>query len=189
MREAGMCIAEQRDLNRVFDLLESSFAADDFRRAEVRLRPSFVAAGTVRTSADRRLDDDVAIWSWNRGDGDNPALWEIKLPLLSGESRIGSMVLWKDGAQDETSLSHMHAIAGELREAVQVKIVELWPGVIVEDRTWREPSQPSGAGSERVVDIAHADEFQRRREERTAGDPRVGQAARTGDLSRQTRVS
>jgi hypothetical protein len=99
------------------------------------------------------------------------------------------MVLWKDGAQDETSLSHMHAIAGELREAVQDKIVELWPGVIVEDRSWRESSQSSGAGSERVVAIAHADEFHRRREERTGGDSRVAQPARTGDLSRQTRVS
>jgi hypothetical protein len=189
MREAGMCIAEQRDLNRVFDVLESTFAADDFRRAEVRLRPSFVAAGSVRTAADRRLEDDVAIWSWNRGDAEDPALWEIKLPLLSGESRIGSMVLWKDSAKNETSLSHMHAIAGELREAVQVKIVELWPGVIVEDRTWRDPSEQTATSAERVVAIAHADEFHRRREERTSDGTRAVQAARTGDLSRHTRAS
>jgi hypothetical protein len=189
MREAGMCIAEQRDLNRVFDVLESSFAADDFRRAEIRLRPSFVAAGSVRTAVDRRLDDDVAIWSWNRGDAEDPALWEIKLPLLSGASRIGSMVLWKDGAKNETSLSHMHAIAGELREAVQVKIVELWPDVIVEDRTWRAPSEPMGTGGERVVAIAHAEEFHRRREERTVSDSRVAQPTRPGDLSRHTRAS
>jgi hypothetical protein len=189
MREAGLCIAEQRDLNRVFDLLESSFAADDFRRAEVRLRPSFVTSGFARTATDRRLEDDVAIWSWNRGDGDNPSLWEIKLPLLSGESRIGSMVLWKNGLDDESSLSHMHAIAGELREAVQIKIVELWPSVIVEDRTWRDGSEPSGTGGERVVAIAHADEFHRRREERSAAETRVAQSARPGDLSRQTRAS
>jgi UDP-GlcNAc:undecaprenyl-phosphate GlcNAc-1-phosphate transferase len=189
MREAGLCIAEQRDLDRVFDLLEDTFAADDFRRAEVRLRPSFVAAGMVRATTDRRLEDDVAIWSWNRGDGDNPALWEIKLPLLSGESRIGSMVLWKNGLEDESSLSHMHAIAGELREAVQIKIVELWPGVIVEDRTWRDGSAPSGSGGERVVALAQAGEFHRRREERSADKPRVAQSARPGDLSRHTRAS
>ena len=189
MREAGMCIAEQRDLNRVFDVLESSFAADDFRRAEVRLRPSFVAAGSVRMAADRRLEDDVAIWSWNRGDAEDPALWEIKLPLLSGASRIGSMVLWKDGAKNETSLSHMHAIAGELREAVQVKIVELWPNVVVDDRTWRAPSEPTGVSGERVVAIAHADEVHRRRDDRSVDDTRAAQSARTGDLSRQTRAS
>lgn len=163
VREAGVRIARQRDLERVFDILESTFAGDDFQRAEVRLRPSFVKTAHVGTLDDRRLEDDIAIWSWNRGDHEDPTLWEIKLPLIEGDHRIGSMVLWKDGAGKETSLSHMHAIAGGLRTAVQMKIVQLWPGVVVNERSWSDPER--GGGGDQVRPLVAVDETHRRRED------------------------
>ncbi len=162
MREAGVRIRRQRDLERVFDILETSFAADDFQRAEVRLRPSFVRTASVGTLDDRRLEDDIAVWSWNRGEHEDPTLWEIKLPLIEGDHRIGSLVLWKDGAGNETALSHMHTIAGELRSSVQAKIVQLWPGVVVQERSWQSGS---GGGGEILKPFATADETHRRRED------------------------
>ncbi len=162
MREAGVRIARQRDLERVFDILESSFGADDFLRAEVRLRPSFVRSASVGTLDDRRLEDDIAIWSWNKGDHEDPSLWEIKLPLIEGDHRIGSLVLWKDGAGNETALSHMHTIAGELRSSVQAKIVQLWPGVLVQERSWQSGSS---GGGEISKPFAAIDETHRRRED------------------------
>ena len=162
VREAGVRIARQRDLERVFDILESTFAGDDFQRAEVRLRPSFVKHASVGTMDDRRLEDDIAIWSWNRGNHEDPSLWEIKLPLIEGDHRIGSLVLWKDGAGKETSLSHLYAIAGQLRAAVQMKIVQLWPGIVVAERSW---SGPGVGGGELVRPIIAGDETYRRRDD------------------------
>ncbi|MFL5578383.1 MAG: hypothetical protein ACJ79S_20705, partial [Gemmatimonadaceae bacterium] len=55
--------------------------------------------------------------------------WEIKLPLLgTGGMRIGSLVLWQDGLANETSLSHMHTVARDLRQAVQGKLEVFWHG-------------------------------------------------------------
>ena len=184
VREAGVRIARQRDLERVFDILESTFAGDDFQRAEVRLRPSFVKTAHVGTMDDRRLEDDIAIWSWNRGDHQDPSLWEIKLPLIEGDHRIGSLVLWKDGAGKETSLSHLHAIAGQLRAAVQMKIVQLWPGVVVAERSW------SGAGStggDVPKPIVATDETHRRREDITKVP--MSAVARAPERERTTRAS
>ena len=184
VREAGVRIARQRDLERVFDILESTFAGDDFQRAEVRLRPSFVKTAHVGTMDDRRLEDDIAIWSWNRGDHEDPSLWEIKLPLIEGDHRIGSLVLWKDGADKETSLSHIHAIAGQLRAAVQMKIVQLWPGVVVAERSW---SGSSDGGGELVRPIVTSDETHRRREDITKVPMSAG--ARAPERGRTTRAS
>jgi len=184
VREAGVRIARQRDLERVFDILESTFAGDDFQRAEVRLRPSFVKTAHVGTMDDRRLEDDIAIWSWNRGDHEDPSLWEIKLPLIEGDHRIGSLVLWKDGADKETSLSHIHAIAGQLRAAVQMKIVQLWPGVVVAERNW---SGSSDGGGELVRPIVASDETHRRREDITKVPMSAG--ARAPERGRTTRAS
>jgi UDP-GlcNAc:undecaprenyl-phosphate GlcNAc-1-phosphate transferase len=185
VREAGVRIARQRDLERVFDILESTFASDDFQRAEVRLRPSFVKTAKVGMMEDRRLEDDIAIWSWNRGDHEDPSLWEIKLPLIEGDHRIGSLVLWKDGADKESSLSHIHAIAGQLRAAVQMKIVQLWPGVVVSERSW------SGAGStnggEVLKPFVATDETHRRREDITKVP--MSAAQRSGEHGRATRAS
>ena len=160
LREAGVRIARQRDLERVFDILEDTFAADDFQRAEVRLRPSFARAATSNAVDDRRLEDDVAIWSWNRGADNDPSLWEIKLPLIEADHRIGSLVLWKDGAGKESALSHVPTIAGEVRAAVQLKIVQLWPGVAA-----RLTADPARAGGELVMPFAAVDETHRRRED------------------------
>jgi UDP-GlcNAc:undecaprenyl-phosphate GlcNAc-1-phosphate transferase len=192
MREAGMRITQQCELDSVFDVLETSFAEDDFARAEVRLRQSFARNASSAKNGDRRLDDDVAIWSWDRGDREDPMLWEIKLPLISGPSRIGSLVLWKDGSDKETSLSHIHTIAGPLRVAVQEKLAELWPDVVVQERGWTGSSNSGGGESdsdERLVPLVAADELHRRREERIIAEPRSAKPARSGDLSRHTRAS
>ena len=183
IREAGARISRQRDLTRVFAILEANFAADDFQRAEVRLRPSFVGSGTADAD-DRRLDDDLAIWSWNRGGHDDPTLWEIKLPLVDGDRRIGSMVLWKDGAGSGTALSHMHAIAGELRSALQLKIVQLWPSIAPQARSWTDP----GSGGELVKPFIAVDETHRRRED-VGRVPISAAAQRNADRARATRAS
>ena len=183
IREAGARISRQRDLGRVFSILEASFSADDFQRAEVRLRPSFLGSGTADVTDDRRLDDDLAIWSWNRGEHDDPTLWEIKLPLVDGDHRIGSLVLWKDGAGSGTALSHMNTIAGELRSAVQSKIVQLWPSIASQARSWTD----SGSG-ELVKPFIAVDETHRRRED-VVRVPISAAAQRNTDRGRATRAS
>ena len=189
IREAGLRIARQRDLDKVFDILEDSFAGDDFQRAEVRLRQSFALSGNAAVPPDRRLDDDVAVWSWNRGDHDDPSLWEIKLPLLRMGNRIGSLVLWKDGAGKETALSHMQAIAGQMRIALQEKLAELWPEVAVEDHAWSAPVPGGANGGELLVPIIAGDELHRRREERATVEPRIARPMRASDMERTHRAS
>ena len=146
IREASSQLALANDLERVFATMESCFAADQFRRVEIRLLPSFLQnVEPLHTREDhragRRRDDDVTVWSWE-GPGSpklgvvtthtyatTPDWWEIRLPLADrrGE-RIGSLVLWHDdGAGGETSISHMHVIAGEFRGQVQHKLLDLWP--------------------------------------------------------------
>ena len=182
LREAGVRIARQRDLERVFDILEDSFEADDFQRAEVRLRPSFARSAIAVAVDDRRLEDDVAIWSWNRGAHDDPTLWEIKLPLIEGDHRIGSLVLWKDGAGKESALSHIPTIAGEVRAAVQMKIIQLWPGVAA-----RLAGDPGRSGGELVRPFATVDETHRRREDSTKVP--LSATPRTPGHGRATRAS
>ena len=126
IREATVQLVEMTDLAGVFGTLERTFAADTFHRAEIRLRPSFMA-GDASAGRDRRLEDDMIVWSWNRNGAAHPGWWEIKLPLLDVEGqRIGSLIMWQDGMESETSLSHVHTIARELRQAVQMKLVQLW---------------------------------------------------------------
>jgi hypothetical protein len=143
-----------------------------------------VKTAHVGTMDDRRLEDDIAIWSWNRGDHEDPSLWEIKLPLIEGDHRIGSLVLWKDGADKESSLSHIHAIAGQLRAAVQMKIVQLWPGVVVAERSW---SGSGDGGGELVRPLVATDETHRRREDITKVP--MSAVARTPERERTTRAS
>ena len=129
IREATMQLVQLTDLDQVFRTLERTFAADNFHRAEIRLRPSFIA-GDNPVGRDRRLEDDMVVWSWNRNGAAHPGWWEIKLPLLDAAGqRIGSLIMWQDGMESETSLSHVHTIARDLRQAVQMKLLELWiPG-------------------------------------------------------------
>ena len=127
IREASLRLSDQNDLDTVFTTLEHTFAADEFQCAEVRLRRSFVESVSAAEGPDRRLEDDVPVWSWHRAGAGLAACWEIKLPLLGavGE-RIGSLVLWQDGTGSDTSLSHMHTIASDLRHQVERKLVALW---------------------------------------------------------------
>lgn len=167
VREASLKLAQLDDLDAVFAELEATFASDEFQRAEVRLRPSFLY-GDVVASLDRRLDDDVAVWTWSRSGLSEPSLWEIKLPLLSAAGeRVGSMALWQDGLSEETSLSHIHTIAGDLRAVVQHKVIALWHHP---DRAIAEEiSSIDGPSLERVVPLLPViDDGPRRQDERGA---------------------
>jgi UDP-GlcNAc:undecaprenyl-phosphate GlcNAc-1-phosphate transferase len=125
IREASHRVSELTELDRVFETLEATFEEDEFECAEVRLRHSFVGAGALMEY--RRLDDDVPVWAWHRSNVTLAACWEIRLPLLapSGE-RIGSLVVWQDRRGDDVSLADMHAIAHDLRAAVEQKLLDLW---------------------------------------------------------------
>jgi UDP-N-acetylmuramyl pentapeptide phosphotransferase/UDP-N-acetylglucosamine-1-phosphate transferase len=151
IREASVQLATLSDLGTVFRTLERTFAVDEFVRAEVRLRPSFIASGRC-TGADRRSEDEVAVWAWSRNGEAHPAWWEIRLPLLDASGdRIGSLVLWQDGLASETSLSHLHTITGELRAQVQRKLLALWRG----DSAFAAAGR---AAFERVVPIPSGDD-------------------------------
>jgi hypothetical protein len=125
IREASLRVSELTELDRVFETLEAAFEEDEFECAEVRLRHSFVGSGALMEY--RRLDDDVPVWAWHRSSVTLAACWEIRLPLLapSGE-RIGSLVVWQDRRGDDVSLADMHAIAHDLRAAVEQKLLDLW---------------------------------------------------------------
>ena len=126
IREISAQLATVNDLGTIFHSLERTFGDDGFQRAEVRLRRSFLDSHDGSTR-DRRFEDDVPVWSWIRPAGAHAACWEIKLPLVDAAGgRIGALVLWQDGLAAETSLSHIHTIARELRPVVQVKLVALW---------------------------------------------------------------
>jgi hypothetical protein len=173
IREASVRVSDLQDLDTVFQTLESTFEQDEFECAEVRLRRSFV--GGVRTvDPDRRLDDDVPVWAWHRSDMTLAACWEIRLPFLapSGE-RIGSLVLWQDGRADDSSLSDIHAIAHDLREVVERKLLALW------ERWDDEPEVAAAVAGDRLADrpvpIARGIE---RVAERGGGADRAGGAER-----------
>ncbi len=125
IREATIQLASINDLAEIFRLLERTFAQDQFARSEVRLRRTFLAPD-VRVS-ERRADDEFAVWTWNPNGATEADWWEIRLPLLgTAGGRIGSLVLWQHSRASETSLSHFHTIAGQLREQVERKIQDLW---------------------------------------------------------------
>ncbi|MDB4907235.1 MAG: UDP-N-acetylmuramyl pentapeptide phosphotransferase/UDP-N-acetylglucosamine-phosphate transferase [Gemmatimonadetes bacterium] len=167
VREASLRVSELGTLDEIFEALGSTFAADDFQRAELRLRPSFVYGQGV-ASLDRRFDDDLAVWTWLRTEVAEASLWEIKLPLIDErEGRVGSIVLWQDGLGDETALSHMHTIARELRGVVQVKVLTLWHNDAYGAR-FRDDGEASTF--EVVVPLPTADDGFRRRDELVAGE-------------------
>ncbi|HKG94573.1 MAG TPA: MraY family glycosyltransferase [Gemmatimonadaceae bacterium] len=127
IREASSRMATLMDLEEVFTAMRRTFEDEEFQRAEVRLRQTFLNETSEFPVLDRRLEDDTPVWAWSRNGSASADWWEIKLPLLDVEGgRIGSLVLWQDGDASETSLSHMHAIAGEFRTAVQTKLLALW---------------------------------------------------------------
>lgn len=172
VREASLRLAQLDDLDLVFEELQSTFAGDEFQRVELRLRPSFVY-GEVVAPLDRRLDDDIAVWTWSRSGLAEPSLWEIKLPLLSevGE-RVGSLALWQDGLADETSLSHIHTIAGDLRHTVQHKVIALWHRS--EARTRLDERAERTPAMERVVPLMPVvEDGHRRVDDRTADGARA----------------
>jgi UDP-GlcNAc:undecaprenyl-phosphate/decaprenyl-phosphate GlcNAc-1-phosphate transferase len=125
LREASVRVAGLEDLSAVFGALSETFEAEDFQRIEVRLRPSFLDGG-IGEPLDRRLDDDMAVWTWRGSVEPSAASWEVRLPFLSeGGERVGSLVLWQD-LEGEANLAHLHTIAGELRQEVERKILALW---------------------------------------------------------------
>ena len=68
----------------------------------------------------------------------------LAMLLFAAASGVGSLVLWQDGAANDTSLSHMHTIAGDLRHEVELKLLALWqplshPGVGVRSERVRPP--------------------------------------------------
>jgi len=161
IREATQQIGALDDLREVFHLLERTFGEDDFHRAEVRLRPSFLDGTDL--ALDRRFDDDVSVWTWSRNGAAHAAWWEIKLPLLDAAGgRIGSMVLWQDGMASETSLSHIHTIARALRPAVEYKLLALWhaaqPAAPVAELLPPSSGPANRRGRESVLEIDRADQ-------------------------------
>ena len=178
MREVSASVSKMGDLVVVFDTLARAFQADDFQRTEVRLRPSFIYRNDVR-ALDRRLEDDIAVWSWSRTSLAEPSLWEIKLPLMDQNgSRIGSLILWQDGLGNEIALSHLHTIAGELRTVVQEKVVALWH-TTEQHRLFTAPvASPDEPVFERVVPLPVAEDAFRRAGDEPMVDDLVVQAKR-----------
>ncbi len=162
IREASMRIDGLSSLDDVFAALAETFSADECQRAEIRLRPSFMYAGDVE-SLDRRLDDDVPVWTWTRSELAEPSLWEIKLPLLDKlGQRVGSLVMWQDGLSSETSLSHMHTVARDLRTTLQRQIIACWhDGEPYVERVAQQPASTF----ERVIPLPTSKESHRRRDE------------------------
>ena len=161
MREVSATVSDMADLVMVFDTLARAFSADDFQRTELRLRPSFIYRDDVR-ALDRRLEDDIAVWSWSRTSLAEPSLWEIKLPLMDQDgSRIGSLILWQDGLGNEIALSHLHTIAGELRTVVQEKVVSLWH-TTEQHQLFTAPTSTIEPVFERVVPLPVGDDAFRR---------------------------
>ena len=152
IREASARVAGLTDLTQVFAALARTFDDDQFMRAEVRLRRSFVDGVMDDVGLDRRLEDDVAVWTWSRNGAAHPTWWEIRLPFVGEQGdRIGSMVLWQDGLATETSLSHVHTIARELRVEVERKLLSFWPQAAAEAPLWPDRSVPIVAVDETAL--------------------------------------
>ena len=125
LREACTRVSESQSVAGVFETMERAFV-DSFERAEIRLRPSFVARG-MKGAPDRRFDDDVLVWSWKRAAPRNGA-WEVRVPMHGprGE-RIGSLLVWQDGTAVDPSLSHLNVVTRDLRAVVERQLWALWP--------------------------------------------------------------
>jgi len=127
IREVSQALALRGDLGQVFDDLERIFAADDFERVEVRLRPAFITGDRSDLVLARRGVDDVTVWAWAAGASMPSGTWEIRLPLLDAHGdRIGALALWQDGSENDLSLAHLPTIARDLRVVVQQKVETLW---------------------------------------------------------------
>ncbi|HEX2780564.1 MAG TPA: MraY family glycosyltransferase, partial [Gemmatimonadaceae bacterium] len=125
--EASVRVRSAPSLASLFDILEETFHDEDFRRAEVRLTPTFLIGSEIPGSK-RRRRDDVSIWTLRGSSPAEPSWWEINLPLTRVDgSRVGSLTLWHDGSARQTSLSYISTIARDLREAVENRILALWP--------------------------------------------------------------
>jgi hypothetical protein len=104
------------------------FSRENVLRAEVRVRWSYVNYDPIAVALDRRVEDDMIVWNWSTRSSVDADWWEVVLPLMHPNGdRVGSLVMWQDGMASETSLSHVHTIARELRRVVQEKLVALWP--------------------------------------------------------------
>ena len=167
MREASATLDQTESIEEFFERLEKTFESDRVARAEVRLRPSFLAGAPGHMGADRRLDDDVPIWIWSRANAHDPAWWEVKLPLFdTGGERMGALILWEDAGSDTNPLANLHVVAGELRTVMEQQLVALWDdsALEAEQELWIarafERVLPSGRdgrdGRERARRIADA---------------------------------
>jgi UDP-GlcNAc:undecaprenyl-phosphate/decaprenyl-phosphate GlcNAc-1-phosphate transferase len=130
VREASARLSEMADLSAVFASLAEIFAADGCARAEVRLATSFLEGrrGQVLVPV-RRPDDEVAVWTWAAGDPTSIDVrwWQVALPFVDQDGiRMGSLLLWHPEAA-EAPFPHFHAIAGELRQEVEGRLLALWP--------------------------------------------------------------
>ncbi len=165
LREAGLRLRGVDDMDELFAALAHVFTTEAFLRAEIRVRQSYMNywPGVVH---DRRLCDDVPVWTWSANGDAQPDWWEVTLPLVHpcGE-RIGALVMWQDGLASESSLSHVHTVARELREVVQGKLIQLWPSA-----AYGQPRRR--AAVERTVSlVARAEEH--RRQDRPDGAGRA----------------
>lgn len=175
LREASLRIADASTVGGVFETTQRAFAGS-FARAEVRLRPSFVAAGSVAGS-DRRFDDDVLVWSWQ--DASRMGAWEVRVPLAGprGE-RFGSLLVWQEGKGTDTSLSHLNVVTHELRAAMERRLWAIWPREGLADLA---SGSGSSGGDERVVPFRTRDDSARRIEDATTITPDGKVARDLGD--------
>jgi UDP-GlcNAc:undecaprenyl-phosphate GlcNAc-1-phosphate transferase len=132
VREASARLAAVGELPALFSSLGDVFAADGCPRVEIRLEPGFVDGRNSGSAAAARSgpDDDITVWTWCADDARavDPSWWRVTLPLLGGDqSRIGSLVLWQLQTTLDRPLPHLHVIAGELREQIETKLLDLWP--------------------------------------------------------------
>jgi UDP-GlcNAc:undecaprenyl-phosphate GlcNAc-1-phosphate transferase len=156
IREASARLSEMEDLSNVFASLAEVFAADGCPRAEVGLRVAFVDGRRGRSSdltAGRAGDGEVTVWSWSAVEpaAIDARCWQVTLPLLgAGQDRIGSLVMWQSPETIESPLPHFHAIAGELRQQIEGRLLSLWP-VGADKRAEHLTGGNAGRGGQRAV--------------------------------------
>jgi UDP-GlcNAc:undecaprenyl-phosphate GlcNAc-1-phosphate transferase len=194
IREASAGLVGLDDMDDVFSGLAQVFAHENVLRAEVRVRWSYVNYDPIAVALDLHVEDDVIVWNWCTGSMVNPDWWEVVLPLMhpNGE-RVGSLVMWQDGMASETSLSHVHTIARELRRVVQEKLVALWPSATYAARalTSAEAHVPAGSAPiERELPVVTVSEVPRPASGGADADTRVArEPARHGDSATSRRTT
>ena len=132
LRERLPALVKGETIGDFFMALADAFEADRVARVEVRLRPTFLGGAAEPLTGGRRIDDDVPIWVWSRAGANDPAWWEIKLPLFNGDDRIGAVTLWEDAKTADDPLAHLHVLAGELRTVMEQQLVALWRSATTE---------------------------------------------------------